>query len=153
MKKQEIMASKSFAILSFLRTGRLNNQGKAPLYLRIMVNGRRAEFSIKRKIKPENWSPRKGRVKGSSPKINALNHYIDELEAKAFDIHSKLVTKRKPFTSLMIKNKLLNKEENYRTILTIYEEHNTEIEQLMGIDYSYGLIEETNVLVSIWRIL
>ncbi|MFS4449607.1 Arm DNA-binding domain-containing protein [Maribacter sp. 2307UL18-2] len=33
------MASSSFAILSYLRTGRLDNRGKAPIYLRITVNG------------------------------------------------------------------------------------------------------------------
>jgi len=138
MKKQDIMVSNSFAILSYLRTGRLDNQGKAPLYLRITVNGKRAEFSIKRKIKPEKWNSRKGRVKGSSPKVQNLNRYIDELESKAFEIHSKLVTKKKPYTAEIIKNKLLNKEENYRTLLTIYKEHNNEIEELVGIDYSYG---------------
>jgi site-specific recombinase XerD len=132
------METNSFSVLCYIRNSRLNQQGKASLFLRITVNAKRAEFSIKRKVKPENWSSVKGRVKGSSQKVQALNHYIDELESKAFDIHSKLVTKKKPFTAELIKNKLLNKEENYRTLLTIYEEHNTEIEQLMGIDYSYG---------------
>ncbi len=132
------MEANSFSIISYIRTGKVDKLGKVPIYLRITVNGQRAEFSIKRKILPENWSSKKGRVKGSTPKTKALNHYIDELESKVFDIHSKLVTKKKPFTAEMIKNKLLNKEENYRTLLTIYEEHNTEIEQLMGIDYSYG---------------
>jgi len=54
MKKQEIMVSNSFAILSYLRTGRFDNRGKAPIYLRITVNGHRSEFSIKRKIGLKN---------------------------------------------------------------------------------------------------
>ncbi len=138
MKKQAIMVSNSFAILSYLRTGRLDNRGKAPIYLRITVNGHRSEFSIKRKIKPEKWNSTKGRVKGSSQKVLDLNRYIDDLESRAFAIHSKLVKKKKPFTSEVIKNKLLNKEETYKTLLTIYDEHNAQIEELIGIDYSYG---------------
>lgn len=33
---------------------------------------------------------------------------------------------------------LLNKEQNYKTLLAIYDEHNNQIEQLIGLDYSYG---------------
>jgi len=67
-----------------------------------------------------------------------LNRYIDDLESRTFAIHSKLIKKKKPFTSEVIKNKLLNKEETYKTLLTIYDEHNAQIEELIGIDYSYG---------------
>ncbi|MGB5820359.1 MAG: site-specific integrase [Saonia sp.] len=38
----------------------------------------------------------------------------------------------------MIKNKLLNKEQTHKTLLAIYDEYNVQIEQLLGIDYSYG---------------
>src|SRR5680860_1334974 len=132
------MVTPSFEVLSYLRNGKLDKLGKAPIYLRITVNGLRAEFSIKRKIKPENWCSKKGRVRGSSHKSQVLNHYIDELETKAYDIHSKLVTKKKPFNAELIKNKLLNKEETHKSLLAIYDEHNIQIEQLMGLDYSYG---------------
>jgi hypothetical protein len=61
---------------------------------------------------------------------------MDELESKAYDIHSKLVIKKKPFNAELIKNKLLNKEDMYKSLLSIYDEHNARIEQLMGLDYS-----------------
>lgn len=132
------MVTHSFAVLSYLRNGKLDKLGKAPVYLRITVNGLRAEFSIKRKIEPEKWCSVKGRVKGSNPRNQALNHFIDELDSKAYDIHSKFVIKKRPFNAELIKNKLLNKEETHKTLLAIYDEHNIQIEQLMGLDYSYG---------------
>lgn len=132
------MVTNSFAILCYLRNGKLDKLGKAPIYLRITVNGLRAEFSIKRKIEPRKWCSVKGRVRGSNPKAQALNHYIDELETKAYDIHSKLVIKKKPFNAELIKNKLLNKEQTHKTLLVIYDQHNAQIEQLIGLDYSYG---------------
>ncbi|HMB62889.1 MAG TPA: site-specific integrase [Eudoraea sp.] len=132
------METHSFSVLSYLRNGKLDKPGKAPIYLRITVNGLRAEFSIKRKIRPEKWCSVEGRVKGPNLKAKALNHYMDELESKAYDIHSKLVIKKKPFNAELIKNKLLNKEDRYKTLLSIYDEHNTRIEQLVGLDYSYG---------------
>jgi site-specific recombinase XerD len=138
MKKQINSVRHSFAVLTYLRLGKHGNLGKATIYLRITVNSRRAEFSIQRRIMPENWNSKKSRVKGSSPKFKALNHYIDELETKAYNIHSKLVAKKKPFTAETIKNKILNKEETYKTLLAVYDEHNNEIEQLIGLEYSYG---------------
>jgi len=132
------METHSFSVLSYLRNGKLDKLGKAPIYLRITVNGLRAEFSIKRKIRPEKWCSVEGRVKGPNLKAKALNHYMDELESKAYDIHSKLVIKKKPFNAELIKNRLLNKEDRYKTLLSIYDEHNTRIEQLVGLDYSYG---------------
>ena len=132
------METHSFSVLSYLRKGKLDKLGKAPIYLRITVNGLRAEFSTKRKIRPEKWCSVKGRVKGSNSKTKALNHYIDELESKAYGIHARLVIKKRPFNAKLIKNKLLNKEDIYKTLLSIYDEHNTQIEQLVGLDYSYG---------------
>lgn len=67
-----------------------------------------------------------------------MNHYIDELESKAYGIHARLVIKKRPFNAKLIKNKLLNKEDIYKTLLSTYDEHNTQIEQLVSLDYSYG---------------
>ena len=132
------METYSFAVLSYIRTSKPDKLGKAPIYLRITINGKRAEFSIKRKIEPEKWCSKKGRVKGSDPKTCALNHHIDIWETKAYDIHSKLVIKKKPFNAELIKNKLLNKEQAHKMLLAVYDEHNDQIEQLVGLDFSYG---------------
>jgi len=132
------METNSFAILCYIRTGKLDKLGNAPIYIRIIVNTKRAEFSIKHKAQPNNWCSTKGRVKGSNSKAKSLNHFMDELESKAYKIHAKFMTKKKPFDVESIKRKLLNIEETHKTLLQIYDEHNAQIEELIGIDYSYG---------------
>ncbi|NAY93348.1 tyrosine-type recombinase/integrase [Muricauda sp. JGD-17] len=132
------METNSFSVLCYIRKSRLNQQGEANLFLRITANYKRAEFSIQRKVKPEKWCSIRGRVKGSNPQSKALNHYIDELESKAYNIHSKLVLKKKPFTAETIKHKILNTESTNKTVLEVYDEHNNQIEQLLGLEYSYG---------------
>ena len=132
------METNSFSVLSYVRKTRINQKGEVPLFLRITVNYKRAEFSIQRKVKLEKWCSIKGRVKGSSPNSKALNHYLDELESKAYKIHSKLILKKKPFTAETIKHKILNMESTNRTLLQVYDEHNVQIEQLIGLEYSYG---------------
>ncbi|WP_430909651.1 Arm DNA-binding domain-containing protein [Maribacter sp. 2-571] len=59
------MKNVSLAILCYLRGNRLDKQGRAQLYFRITVNGRRSEFSLGRKITPEKWCSTRGRVKGT----------------------------------------------------------------------------------------
>lgn len=132
------METNSFSVLCYIRKSRLNKKGQADLFLRITVNSKRVEFSIQRKVKPDKWCSLKGRVKGSNAKSKALNHYIDELESKAYTIHSKLVIKKKPFTAETIKHKILNTETVNKTLLEVYDEHNNQIEQLLGLEYSYG---------------
>ncbi len=132
------METNSFSVLCYVRKTRINHQGQVPLFLRITVNYKRAEFSIQRKVKLEKWCSIKGRVKGSKPHTRELNHYLDELESKAFKIHSKLVLKKKPFTAETIKHKMLNTESSNKTLLEVYDEHNNQIEQLLGLEYSYG---------------
>ncbi len=132
------METNSFSVLCYIRKSRINKQGKADLFLRITVDSKRAELSIKRKVSPEKWCSNKGRLKGFSAKSKSLNHYIDELETKAYNIHSKLVIKKKPFSAETIKNKIIGTETVQKTLLEVYDEHNVQIEQLLGIEYSYG---------------
>ena len=132
------METNSFSVLCYIRKSRLNQQGEADLFLRITVNGKRAEFSIQRKVKPEKWCLIKGRIRGSGIKSKSLNHHKDELESKAYNIHSKLVVDKKPYTAEIVKNRLLNKKSSNQTLLEVYDEHNVQIEQLIGLEYSYG---------------
>ena len=48
----------TFGILFWLKLANAKN-GKAPLYARITVNGKRAELSLKQKITISNWDPSK----------------------------------------------------------------------------------------------
>lgn len=130
----------SYSILFFLKTSNLDKNGLVPIFLRITVDGRRSELSIKRKVDPSQWCSISNKVKprGSNPNADELNKYLDEIKTRLHRIQGKFVTKGRPFTAIMLKNKFLNPEEHYKTLLNIYDEHNVQIEQLMGIDYSYG---------------
>lgn len=132
------METNTFASIFYLRNSRLDKNGKAGIYFRITVNGQRAEISIQRKTSPEKWCSITARIKGSNRESKEINHYMDQLESKAYEIHSKLVIKKKPFNAETIKNKLLGKGTAHKTLLAIYEEHNAQIKELIGFDYSYG---------------
>ncbi|WP_366521588.1 Arm DNA-binding domain-containing protein [uncultured Polaribacter sp.] len=71
--------STTFSILFWLKQSKAKN-GEAPLYVRITVNGQRAEISLKRKIKITNWSAIKNRVKGTNQEARTINEYLNQVQ-------------------------------------------------------------------------
>ena len=127
-----------FSILFFPKGDSLNKDGKTSIYLRITVNGKRCEISIKRKIDPTKWNSISGKLNGNSEEAYQLNKYMNSISAKLYKIQEKFVIEDKPFTALMIKNKFLNKEDTRKTILQIFSEHNNQIKKLVSKSYSSG---------------
>ena len=57
------MGRKTFSIMFMIRRGQLLRNHEAPIYMRITVDGERAEISIKRTIDPAYWDGVKGNAK------------------------------------------------------------------------------------------
>lgn len=64
--------NQTFTILFWIFKAKIRN-GKAPIYCRITVNGKRAQFSLKRSIDPEKWNSSSGTAKGNSEEARILN--------------------------------------------------------------------------------
>ncbi|MEM7486908.1 MAG: site-specific integrase [Bacteroidota bacterium] len=133
-------ANTSFSILFYPRTGDIDKNGLAPIFVRITVNGNRAEISIKRKINPEDWQPipNTGNIKSLNKQFKELNIYLDKIKVKLYDIQSGFISEGRAYTALMIKNKFLNRDKPVKTVFQIYDEHNNQIKELVGTDYSKG---------------
>lgn len=127
-----------FSILFFPKGDTLNKDGKTSIYLRITVNGKRCEISIKRKIDPTKWNSISGKLNGNNEEAYQLNKYINSISSKLYKIQEKFILEDKPFTALMIKNRFLNKDDTRKTLLQIFDEHNNQIEKLVGNSYSSG---------------
>ncbi|MFY0689487.1 MAG: hypothetical protein JXQ90_20120 [Cyclobacteriaceae bacterium] len=55
----------TFSLLFFLKKDNRITGTKSPIFLRITVNGKRVEQSVKRSIEHERWDTKAGRVKGN----------------------------------------------------------------------------------------
>lgn len=55
--------NKTFGLLFYVKRSKIDDSGKAPIYLRITVDGQRTELSIKRDIEPERWNSEAGKVR------------------------------------------------------------------------------------------
>ena len=94
----------SFTQLFYLKGKHFEKHVKVPIYLRLTVNGKRSELSISRKVDPEKWNARSGRMRGSGMEALQLNQYLDMVRAKVNKIQFQLVEEGNPFTALDIKN-------------------------------------------------
>lgn len=132
---------KTFSILFFLQRNKATKDGKAPIYLRITVNGKRSQISIKRKVAIEKWHSEAGKVIGKSIEVRELNRYLTSLEHKIFKIQQKLLDENLPVSALLIKNIFTGKAEKEKMLLKIFQDHNNQVEKLVGKDFAPGTLE------------
>lgn len=135
------MLSKNFSLLFFLRKAGSVEGGKYPVYMRITVNGSRTELSIQRECDAERWNSRSGRANGTKQEVKNLNAYLDLLQSKVHEIHRGLIDQEEPISAIRIKNLLLGIPEHSRMILEVFQHHNDQVEQLVGVEFSSGTLD------------
>ena len=128
----------SFGVHFYVRNERADQNGKVPIFLRITVNGRRAELSVQRRVHPTHWHGGSGRVIGFEPQQQELNQFLEEIRAKVYKLQAKYVSKNKPYTAKTIRDRFLGKDQKHRSLLELYQEHNEEIKELVGREFSSG---------------
>lgn len=79
----------TFSILFWINRAKVKD-GKAPIYARVTVDGKRVEISIKRTVEPESWNPEKGQARGSREESRMLNTYIEQVRNQLFDCYQEL---------------------------------------------------------------
>ena len=128
----------SFSQLFYLKGKHFQRDVKVPIYLRLTVNGQRTELSISRKVDPEKWNARTGKMKGTNLEANEMNSYLDTVRNKINKIHAQLIDENKPFTSSDIKNLYVGKGEKLKMLIKLFDEHNQQMEKLVGIEFALG---------------
>jgi integrase/recombinase XerD len=113
----------TFSILFWVNRAKTKD-GKAPVYARVTVDGKRAEISIKRSIEPDNWNPEKGLAKGTREESRMLNAYIEQVRNQLFEGYQDMQKQKKLITAEAIKAKFIGLEEREHTLISIFEEHN-----------------------------
>ena len=59
-----------------------DSKGEAPIYLRITVNGERAEISTNRRIKPDLWDKVSERVAGRGEAARVINSILNNTQVQ-----------------------------------------------------------------------
>lgn len=78
----------------------------APLYLRVSVDNKRSELSLKRSVHLNDWDQRRNVVIGSSTEAKMLNRFIDHVKKKVLEAYHHLTVSGIPVSCKAIKNLL-----------------------------------------------
>ena len=130
------MRRNSFGVLFFLKKNQLLKSGEAPVSMRITVNGQREEIRTKKSINPLLWNQAKERSRGRDRKSNDLNDYIESAQIRLSQLFNDMEQNGKTITAKILRNKFLGiDEEDRKTLVAFFNEHNEQCRKLIGIDY------------------
>ena len=132
--------NQTLGILFYVKNAKALSTGEVPIYLRITVDGKRAEHSIQRIIHPDKWNPKAGKAIGNKEDIRSLNVYIDTVKAKVYEQQKRLLERNEFITAEKIKNGLMGISEKKQTLIEVFKQHNKEIEALIGKDFAKGTV-------------
>jgi len=138
--------NQTLGILFYLKNAKALANGEVPIYLRITVDGKRAEHSIQRYIHPDNWNGKGGRATGNKEKFKSLNVYLDTVRAKIYEQQKILLEKNELITAEGLKNGYLGISEKKQSLMTLFAYHNKQMEALIGKDYAKGTAVRYNTI-------
>ncbi len=88
------MERTTFGLLFYIRRDKTNKRGEAPVFMRLTINGERADASIKRFIEPHAWNSAKGKANEKSRGGKDLNLYLDAISANILQIQRGTIESR-----------------------------------------------------------
>lgn len=125
----------------YVKEQRKDSQGEAPIYLRITVNGDRAEISADRKVKTENWDRAAERVAGRTEAARITNSAIVTILGKVEKYYSALDSRDERISAIQIINEIKGKGMNQTTIIQTYNDYIKKMDELISIEYEPNTIK------------
>lgn len=129
------------SVLFYIRKSKTKSSSHAPIYMRITVNGARAEFSTGKIVEISKWHPVLTRMRGNSEEARVINNHLDILKSTVLEIENKFVINGETFDAEDIKNSLLGNNKEGRSLLPIFEDHNAKMEKLIGKEYALATLK------------
>jgi site-specific recombinase XerD len=116
----------TFGVVFYLRKYKGKN-GKAPIYVRITVDGKRTDIALKRDIETVNWNEAKGMAKSKGLEFKTLNTYLEQVRSRLVECYQELVLKKKLITAESVKNQFCCVEEKEHSLIFLFDYHNSEM--------------------------
>ncbi|MCZ4244258.1 site-specific integrase [Pedobacter punctiformis] len=126
---------KSFGLRFFLKNVKNKKNDEKYVYIKITVDGKQKELSLKRTWNPDNWNQNKGRASGTKEEAAALNSFIESITAKVYQTKKAFFDNNRQLTAKTLMNVAMGIEPVNRTILNVFSEHIKSMQLLVGIEY------------------
>jgi site-specific recombinase XerD len=129
--------TESFSVLFWGQKTRKNKRNEFPIYVRITVNGKRAELSTHRFVDDHGWDTKSQRVKPRAVNAIQINSYLDMMRGRIQEIYNSLIVSDEEISAVKIKEVITGQEIKpkitHKTILEAFDYHNLKIEEQVKI--------------------
>ncbi|WKN44295.1 site-specific integrase [Tunicatimonas pelagia] len=139
-KKTETM-HQSFSVIFWIKRGKADKTGKAPIYARVTINRERAEISTGQKIESDRWNVNTGSVRGNKEDARTINMVLSNVRNKVKAIYYDLTEHQRIVTAEVVKNTFLGKGSLEYSLLQIFQQHNEDMRAQVGKEYATGTLE------------
>lgn len=130
------------SVLFYIRKAGASDPTQATVYLRITVNGKRAEVSTMRKVPIAKWDAKANKVSGYSTEAKQTNRQLDIVKNRIYEIYHNLLHEDKEgISAIRIRDEFIGANSNRKFILEIFEEHNVKMERLIDKDFSFRTLQ------------
>lgn len=130
------MKRSTFNILFFIKRTKLLRNGDAPICMRITLNKQSTDISLKRSIRPELWDTKRNKCKGQSEQAKEVNEYLESVRGQIYTHQRTMQEREKDFDAKTLINAFLGLGEKKWKLLELFTDHNKNMKQLIGKDYS-----------------
>lgn len=133
----------TFKVLFYLKKGSEKRNGEVTIMARITIDGKICQFSTKQSIHPNNWNVKAGKATGKA--AGQLNNLLDDIKASLNQIYHEQQRRDNYVTAEKVKNEFLGHTEHHETLLNLFEKHNNDVKQLIGISKSASTYQKYEV--------
>ena len=136
------------SILFLVRSSKAAKNGLLPIYQRITINSERIELSTSRFVEKSKWNTSAGKMKGNLEEARLINSHLDLLKIKIYETEKHFLNNNLEINAQTFKNKLLGVEEKQRKLISIFEQHNKRMEELIGKEFSINTFKKYETTLS-----
>jgi integrase len=96
----------------------------ARLYLRITLDQKRVNISLKQEVDIELWDHKRKKMKGRSQHAQTINTYINHVKSELLSIYQELKSEDKTITLQRIKSRFLGNHSNQHSLMNLFSYYN-----------------------------
>jgi len=111
----------SMSILFWLNHQKIDPTGKAPIYCRITLDGKRTNLSTGKKVHPNHWNSTAAKAVNKCPDAAVINEDLESIKGDLRKIFNQLTATNDHVTGEMIKRKFTGDDQVKRTVLDLFK--------------------------------
>lgn len=117
------MERKTFSVVFFCKKTKVTKKGKAPIYVRIKLNGQATEIYTQCQIEPEHWNQRLERSLRQDAIDKQINSIVASYRANILAAYDQLIKEGKEPSCFAIKQRMTDPAQGSRMLLAEFAKY------------------------------